>query len=200
MPFSNLNYLYEHLPARFRRDDGGLFLKRYLTFFGETLDEWDDTVDAFFEQINPTTASAEFVEWWLWTLFGWAWFPRWFTLADKRQLYGNLARHYARRGTPGGLELWLLDFGIVARVSMRPQFWGDGFWGEEAWLIPQPLSIVIDILGLRDRFTPDKSFYGDGFYGEQYYAPTEQVLTDAEIASLVRFAWPVGNEIFITRS
>ncbi len=34
MSFSNTNYLYTHLPARFRREDKDLFLKRYLQWFG----------------------------------------------------------------------------------------------------------------------------------------------------------------------
>jgi hypothetical protein len=91
--FSNLEYLYNHLPARFRREDRELFLKRYLQFFGETLDEWDETYLSFFERINPQTAGEEWVEFWLRELFGWSWFPYWFTVTDKRRLYHRAGPH-----------------------------------------------------------------------------------------------------------
>ena len=62
MSFSNLEYLYEHLPARFRRDDDDLFLKRFLSFFGEQLDKFDGDLDHLYQSIAPATASEEFID------------------------------------------------------------------------------------------------------------------------------------------
>src|SRR5215813_10770390 len=130
MSFSNLDYLYQHLPARVRRDDADLFLKRFLQFFCETLDEWDQTYENFYQEINPQTASEPFVNWWLWALFGWSWFPKWFTLARKRQLYADFAQHLARRGTPKGIEGFLRAFSVYARHYRAPEYWGQFVWGE----------------------------------------------------------------------
>src|SRR5215471_3199668 len=98
--FSNGDYLYAHLPARVRRDDPNLFVKRFSQFFGTTMDGWDAIVDNFYQSIDPSTASEEFINWWLWALFGWSWYPSWFTLARKRALYAAFATHLAKRGTP----------------------------------------------------------------------------------------------------
>jgi phage tail-like protein len=213
---SNLDYFYEHLPSRFRRDDEDLFLRRFLSFFGETLDGWDAALDNFWQQIQPATASAEFVEWWLYVLFGWSWFPRWFTLADKRNLYARFAQHLARRGTRRGIELWLLDFGIVARVASRPRAYDDDFYGEGGWLVDEPLTLIVEILGYKDRVNIDRWFYGESWYGgtrastgamnspplyyaegESYYTNSETVMAPAEIEELLRFVWPAGQEMFV---
>jgi phage tail-like protein len=193
----NTDYLYEHLPARFRRADEGLFLKRLLTFAGDTLDAWDNALDAFWQRIHPSTASAEFVVWWLYSLFGWSWFPRWFTLANKRTLYANFARHLARRGTRRGIELWLLDFGVVARVAARPRAYDDDFYGEGGWLVDEPLVLVVEILGYQDYLNVDRYAYGDSFYHEAYYTPAEELWTRGEIEALLRYVWPVGQEMFV---
>lgn len=99
MPFSNQDYLYQHLPARVRRDDEDLFLKRCLQFFGTTLDEWDLVYETFYQKIAPETAPEDFINWWLWALFGWSWYPRWF--AGYEQFY----QLPFVLGTEGGEEL-----------------------------------------------------------------------------------------------
>lgn len=200
MSISNLAQIYDNLPGRYRRADTDLFLKRLLTFAGETLDGYDETFDNFYQQIDPETASAVWVEYWLAALFGWAWFPRWFTLGDKRTLYANFARHLARRGTARGIELWLRDFGIVARVWYRPQAWGEAAWGEPAWSVNHPLGLVIEILHLKDRVNYDASFYGDAAWGECLFTVQRRSLTDGEIDKLVRFVWPLGNRIWLVWS
>lgn len=198
MSFSNLSYVYRNLPAYFRRDDEEtLLLQRFLGFYGETLDAWDTTFDSFFEQIAPETASEEFIDWWLWALFDWSWFPQWYTLADKRLLYAHMGKHLARRGTRRGIELWLLDFSIVARVHVSIVAWGDSFWGENNWSVTEPLHIVVEILFLRDRVNYDSFFWGDGFWGEALTTDVLPTLTDAEIEALLRFQQPVSQEIVV---
>ncbi len=194
--FSNLEYLYENLPARYRREDVGLFLKRYLTFFGETLDEYDEKFDEFFESIKPATATDEWIRFWLQNLFGWSWFPHWFTLADKRRLYGNFARHLARRGTARGIELWLKDFGIIAKVHTRTPPWGEFVWGEPTFAIAEPLHIVIEILYLQSSRT-DLHVWGECAWGEFFYAEPKPMFTNKELLDLIRYVQPHAQEISI---
>ena len=190
----NLNYLYEHLPSRFRREDKNTFLKRFLIFLGETLDGWDETYDTFHESVQPATAAARWVGFWLMQFFGWSWFPWWFTLADKRRVYGNFARHLGRRGTRRGIELFLRDFGIVARVHLRPVTWGEFVWGETSFSIAQPLHFIIEILSIE---TPnmDACFWDEGVWGESFYTVPRKPVTEKEIIELVKFQQPHAQVI-----
>lgn len=196
MSFNNTDYLYEHLPSRFRREDKDLLLKRYLQFAGETLDEWDAKFDAFFGSIASTTADATWVQFWLDVLFYWSWFPRGFRLADKRRLYGNMARHLARRGTAKGIELWLSDFGIVARVHTRAVTWAEFVWGETAFAVTEPLNLIVEILRLNTP-SADASFYGEGPYGEAFYSMPAASITEEEVIALVRYFQPHAHSISI---
>lgn len=200
MSFSNLEYFYSHLPARFRRADKDSFLKRYLQFFGETLDGYDDTFDAFFENINPETATEEWMDAWLENLFGWSWFPRWFTAQNKRELYANFARHLARRGTARGIELWLADFKIAARVHTRPTFTGGWVWGEARTSLSEPLVIVVEILFAEMQRKTEMSVIGENAWGESTYSVNEPLFTNAETNSLLRYVQPQAQEILIINS
>lgn len=194
---NNLDYIYEHLPSRFRRDDEGLFLKRFLQFFGETLDDYDEIFDEFFENIQPDTASENWLAFWLETLFGWSWFPAWFTLEDKRRLYGNFARHLARRGTARGIELWLADFHLLARVHTRPAFYGESVWGEPTIAVSEPLLIPIEILSAEQPSPTDICAVGDGCYGEQFYADYQPLFTQKELRDLLLYVQPNAQEILL---
>lgn len=199
MPETNLEYLYNHLPARMRRDDEGLFLKRFLSFFGAELDKFDQTYDALHERVNPDTATEEFINWWLWALFGWGWFPSWFTLARKRQLYRDIARHYARRGTARGIEEFLRAFGVRARVFARPQYWGEFVWGEDAWTMTGPLGLVVRIYPQQAALPADQTYWGEFVWGEGALATPSQLLTleRSDIERLLRFQQPLGQTIMI---
>jgi phage tail-like protein len=196
MSFSNLEYIYAHLPARFRSADQDLLLKRFLQFFGTTLDEWDGKFDSFFENIDPETVDGDWVSYWLDALFGWSWFPRWFTLADKRQLYGNFARHLARRGTRRGIELWLADFGIIARVHTRTPPYGEFVWGETTFAIPEPLELIVEILFLKQS-SADICFTGEAVWGESFYVEPAVMFTTREITDLIRYVQPHSQSITV---
>lgn len=195
--FNNLEYLYNHLPSRFRRDDDGLFLKRFLQFFGETLDDYDEIFDTFFEKIQPETVSEEWLEFWLETLFGWSWFPSWFTLEQKRNLYANFARHLARRGTARGIELWLADFRITARVHTKPAFYGEFCYGEGIVAVSEPLIIPIEILSAAPNQATDICVTGEGCYGEQFVADYAPLFTTKELADLLLYQQPLAQEILL---
>lgn len=196
MSFSNQEYLYNHLPSRFRREDKDLFLKRYLEFGGETLDEFDAKFDAFFENIDPATAEENWIEFWLKNLFGWSWFPEWFTVIEKRRLYGNFAKHLARRGTRRGIELWLLDFGIVARVHTRALPWGEFVWGENHFSITEPLYIIVEVLFLQSP-RRDLHVWSEGAWGEFYYTEPKPLFAVKEIIDLLRYVQPHAQEFFL---
>lgn len=194
MSFNNTDYLYDYLPARFRREDTTGLLKRYLQIFGDTLDAWDDKFDSFYESIAPATATAEWIAFWLDALFGWSWFPKWFTLADKRRLYGNFARHLARRGTRRGIELFLKDFGIIARVHLRPVVWGEFVWGETAFSVSQPLHLIVEILYVKTPAT-DACYIGEAVYGESFYTIPVEPVSEKDILNLIRYQQPHAQEI-----
>jgi len=201
--FSNGEYLYAHLPARVRRDDLSLFVKRFSQFFGATMDGWDAIGDNFYQSIDPSTASEEFINWWLWALFGWSWYPSWFTLARKRALYAAFATHLAKRGTPVGTEEWLAAFSIYAREFARPTYWGEFVWGEPvgegAWTITDALVIVVQIYQVNDEVNSDVRgmSWGEMVWGEGYFRDVGQTLTQPEIESLVRYVWPNGHRLMI---
>src|SRR5690348_5507207 len=92
MTFSNTAFLMQHLPGRFVAEDKDGLLERYLSWFGDQLDAWDGTFDEFFESIQPATATAEWIAVWLDGLFGWSWFPWWFTLSERGGCTATLQR------------------------------------------------------------------------------------------------------------
>jgi phage tail-like protein len=194
MSFENTRYIYDHLPARFRRHDDDGFLYRFLSFFGTTIDDWDAKFDAFFGSIKPATAVALWIQFWLLQLFGWSWFPWWFTLTEKRRLYGNFARHLARRGTRRGIELWLADFGIVARVHTKTPPWGEFVWGETTFAISTPLHLIIEILFVQSA-PMDVWAYGEGAFEEFAYTVPRPLFSEREIIDLVRYVQPHSQEI-----
>jgi phage tail-like protein len=197
---NNLDYLYNNLPSRFRRDDKDLFLKRFLQFSGETLDDYDYFFETFFEQINPETARIDFVEFWLKELFGWSWFPKWFQNAAKRQLYGHFARHLARRGTATGIELFLADFYITAQVHKSLLFYGEFFVGEQIVCVGEPLILIIEIGKIAPpNYREDIYFCGESFCGEAFYGTFEPLYTQTEIENLLRYQQPQAQEMIIYR-
>lgn len=196
MSFSNQDYLYNSFPARYRREDKDRLLYRFCQHFGEKLDSYDEAFDAFHESITPGSASAEYIAFWLDVLFGWSWFPHWFTLGDKRRVYGNMARHLARRGTRKGIELFLRDFGIVAKVHTKSQPWGEFVYGETSYALTQPLNIIIEILFCTGQRI-DACYVGEAVWGESFYSKPARPFTDREIIDLVRFEQPVAQNIYV---
>lgn len=197
MSFSNLDYLYDHLPGRMRRADVDLFLKRFSSWFGSELDKVDATLDTFHERIAPATASEEFIEWWLFSLFGWDWFPAWFTLDLKRLFYAKIAQHYARRGTARGITEFLAAFGIKARVITSPQFYGEFTVGEDGWLLDGPLVVIVQIYPQAAALPEDLSFYGEWTTGESSIADPALVIGRFDLDALLRFQQPIGHNIYI---
>lgn len=197
----NQEYLYNHLPARYRREDQELFLKRFLQFFGGTLDGWDSKFESFFENINPETAAEEWIEFWLEALFGWSYFPKGFTLAQKRNLYSNFARHLARRGTPHGIELWLKDFGITSRVYSNACYWEEFYFGEAGWMMDEPLVTIIEIYAGFNLISQDFGTFDDSVIEDTLiFGFNEQIVSSVEIESLLRFVQPFGQAFYVTYS
>jgi phage tail-like protein len=198
MELNNTDYLYSHLPGRMRRDDDGLFLKRFLSFFGETLDGFDLALDTFYQKIDPATAPIEFIDWWLYALFGWAWFPTWFTVTRRRVFYAAITRHYAKRGTAIGIHDFLAAFGLRVIVENGLRFWGEEVWGESGWSITAPLGIVIRLLPEAPALAEDLTFYLDeGTWGESFGATPGEDIQRADLDALLRFVWPLGNIIMV---
>ena len=197
--FRNLDYLYAHLPARYRGTDVDLFLKRMLTWSGEQLDGWDADLDTFYQKIAPSTAPAEFVEFWLWALFGWSWYPAWFSLERKRRLYASFATHLGRRGTATGIEEFLRDFSVHARVFNRPLTWEEIPLDEAAWSIDDALGICVQVSHLTDEVNFDLPGQGleEMALDEGLVLETQETLTKAEIEDLLRFQWPNANLLMI---
>ena len=199
MLFSNLDYLYEHLPARMRRDDEaqGLFLKRFISVFCSELDNYDLLFDEFYQTINPDTASEEFIDYWLWALFGWGYFPDWFTLARKRAFYRNIATHYARRGTARGIKEFLAVFGINCQVIVQPQYYGEMTLGESIWTTDGPLAIIVRIFPQRDGIVEEASYFGEWTVSEDVIAQPKLVIETLDLDALLRFQQPAGHYIII---
>lgn len=197
--FLNSTYLYDHLPGFMREDDlsQALLLKRLLGFFGGELDRVDEAHDTFHLKIAPETAPQEFVEWWLWRLFGWGWFPTWFTLEQRREFYATVARHYARRGTKRGIEEFLAAFGITARVTNAPQYWGEFTVGEDGWLITAPLGLVVQIFPETAAVAEDQTFLGEYTVGEDHVAPALESVESVDVDELLRFQAPAGHIIVV---
>lgn len=204
MTLSNLDYLYEHLPARMRRDDaleagGTLFLKRFLSVLGEELDGFDLQLDTFFEKISPETAPIEFIDWWLYAFFGWGWFPEWFTLPQRRAFYAAIAQHYAERGTLAGIRHFLAAFGLRVIVEAGPQFYSDSFYGENVWNVTGPLGIMVRLFPEAPAVNEDLEIYDEAFYSEAFPATSSKSIQRADIDELLRFQWPLAQWVYIER-
>jgi hypothetical protein len=197
MAFSNTDYLYQHLPARMRRDDTSAFLKRYISWIGNELDGVDQKYDQFYLQINPGTATSDFIDWWLYALFGWGWFPTWFTLDERRAFYAHMTQHLARRGTAIGIQKFLADFGVGCVVEKGPAFYGDTFWGDRGWLFSGPNVMVVRLFPQLPAVPADASFFSETAYGDEFYGPPGQNIGTVDVDALLRWEWPEGCFIFI---
>lgn len=199
LTMSNRDFLYNNLPTRFQRNDNDLFLKRFLQFFGETLDGFDLDFEEFFEQIDPATARIDFVIFWLREAFDWGWFPKWFVDSDKRNLYHNMARHLARRGTVKGIKEWLADFYISVVIHTSACYYGETCYGEQLIYVNQPLVLIVEIGKIAPpTYKADIVVYGESFWGESSFcADFEPLYQRNEIENLLRFVQPVAQDIVI---
>ena len=133
----------------------------------------------------------------LWSLFGWGYFPGWFTEAKKRAFFANVATHYARRGTARGIVELLAAFGIDAVVYNRPLYWGEWAYGESTWTVTEPLGLVVQIFPQTDALPDDLSFWEEFTWGEGVLATPAETLERADYEGLLRFEQPAGHEIVI---
>ena len=198
MAIDNLQYLYDHLPARMRRADQDMFLKRFLQLVGEHLDSYDLTVDTFFELINPDTAPQQFVDFWLWALFGWGWFPTWFTADRRRAFYAAIgSTHYPERGTLAGIKHFLSAFGLRVLVEGGPRFWGEETWGSNQWTVVGPLGIVVRLFPEAPAIDRQLEFWGEFTWAEAFpFSPSESIQLK-DVDQLLRFQWPLAHEVLI---
>src|SRR5205807_801267 len=150
-----------------------------------------------YTQIAPETATEGFIDWWLYALFGWGWFPDWATLSMKRAFYRDIAKHYARRGTARGIVEFLAAFGIKARVINQPQFYGEMTVGDDTWTMTGPLVIVVQIFPHAAALVEDESFYGEWTTGESVTADPALVIRSTDVEALLRFQQPIGHTIII---
>lgn len=198
---NNLDYVYDLLPAYMRRDDASLpsplFLKRFLSYFGQQMDGFDKVVDELHQQVAPETAPEEFLNFFLWAFFGWGWFPVWTTLGQKRQFYADVATHYARRGTARGIEEFLAAFGIASRVTTQPPFYEEWTPEEGEWIVETPLVLIVQIYPPQSLESADLSFYEEWTLEESAVFDPPLVPGQPEIDALLRFQEPVGQVIIV---
>jgi phage tail-like protein len=198
---SNLQYMWELLPEFMRRLDEEVtppfFLKRFISFFTQQMDNFDAVIDELHTKVAPETASEEFLNWWLWAFFGWAWFPVWMSLDQKRNFYANVARHYAQRGTARGIVEFLAAFGIKSRVINQPIFYDEFTTDEDEWLVETPLVMVVQIFPQTDALPEELSFYDEWTTDEDAAADPALVPTREDIDALLRFEQPAGHIIII---
>lgn len=197
MSFSNLDYQYNHLPARYRNADTSGLLRRFLSFFGEQLDLFDAAFETLYQKVKSETAPAEFVEYWCWSFFGWSWFPSWWSLDQKRAFYGELAVHLARRGTKAGIEGFLAAFGVRCTVYNRPEYWGEFYWGESEWTMTGPLALVVRVYPMRDVAVSEQEFFGEFYWQEAFFGEQNGVVEQPDVEALLRFMAPLSQDIFI---
>jgi phage tail-like protein len=199
---NNLDYLYEHLPAFMRRQDSEtsppLFLKRFLSWFGGELDGFDGVIDTLHERVAWETADEEWLNWLLWACFGWAWFPVWMTLAQKRAFYRDIATHYARRGTARGIVEFLAAFGIRSRVIVDPLFYDSSYTtDDDSWVVETPLVIIVQIFPQTDALPEELVFYGEWTTDQDAIADPALVPTRPDLDALLRFQKPAGQVIIV---
>jgi phage tail-like protein len=197
MPLSNLDFQYNHLPERYRRTDEQGLLKRFLTFFGEQLDKFDQDFETLYQQVKAETSPEEFVEFFCWSFFGWGWFPSWWSLDQKRVFYGDLAKHLARRGTKAGIEGFLAAFGVRAVVFNRPEYWGEFYWGRSDWTMTRPLALVVRVYPMRDVAPSEQEYWGSFFWQDAFFAPQSGVIEQPDVEALLRFCAPLSQDMFI---
>jgi len=161
------------------------------------MDHFDALYDGFYQSINPQTASEEFLNWWLYSLFGWAWFPTWFDLPRKRAFYANITRYYARRGTLRGIKEFLEAFGLRVIVEAEPQFFGEIAMGEPVWSVTGPLGVVVRLFPEIAAVNEELEFYGEGTLGESIGPSPGENLQRVDVDELLRFVAPVAQLVMI---
>jgi phage tail-like protein len=197
MSISNLDYQFNCLTSRYRNADGQGLLKRFLSFFGEQLDKFDQDFETLYQKVKSETAPEQFVEFWCWSFFGWSWFPSWWTLPQKQAFYGDLAKHLARRGTKAGIEGFLRAFGVHAVVFNRPEYWGSFYWGASDWTMTGPLALVVRVYPMRDVAASEMATWGEFFWQDAYFAPENGVVEQSDVEALLRFQAPLSQDIYI---
>ena len=123
-------------------------------------------------------------------------FPNGSPSPKKRRLYSHFGKHLARPGTRRGIELWLLDFGIIARVHTRTLPWGEFVYGETHYAISEPLHLIVEILFIQSA-EADLHVWGEGAFGEFYYSAPKPLFTIKEMMDLIRFVQPHSQEIIL---
>lgn len=194
---NNLEFFYSNLPARYRAADESLFLKRFMSPFCQELDDYDRIFAEFHKSINPDTATEEFLNYFLWALFDWGWFPSWFTLERKRSFYRNVATHYARRGTARGIREFLLEFGVSCRVITSPQYYDSMIVGDDAWTFDGPLIFVVQIFPRVEAVPENLSYYESFTIDQDVMIEPQLQITRVDIDELLRFQQPLGQTIII---
>jgi phage tail-like protein len=196
---NNLEYLYEHLPGRYRVADEGqdYLLKRFLQPFGEELDRFDELHESLPDLVSPYTAPPEWVDFMLDAFFGWSFFPEWFTDEERLFFLQDIAQLYAKRGTPEGIEELLLRFGIRARVIRDTPGLGEFTLGQDHWLLPGPLGFVVEILPEAGAAPEDLAALGEFTVGESHVAVPSRSVERVDLDMLLRFMRPLGQVIAI---
>lgn len=195
----NTQYLYQHLPSRYRTADAeqDYFLLRFLSVFGQKLDHFDNLYDSLPSLVSPYSAPDEWVNYLLKALFGWSFFPEWFTDEDRLYFFQEIAQLYAKRGTPEGIEEFLLRFGIKAHVITQSPAIGELTIGEDEWLMPGPLGIIVQIELEAGAAAEDMDVIGEFAVGESHLAIPSHSVDRVDLDQLLRFMQPLAQVVMI---
>ncbi|HEX8177840.1 MAG TPA: phage tail protein [Pyrinomonadaceae bacterium] len=194
---NNLEFFYSNLPERYIAADEFLFLKRFMSPFCQELDNYDFIFAEFHKSINPDTATEEFLNYFLYSFFGWGWFPGWFTLERKRSFYRNVATHYARRGTARGIVEFLAEFGVTARVINRALYYDNMILENSSWAISGPLYVVIQIFPMVAGVPENLNYYDEFLFDQDIAIDPQLQITKLDIDELLRFQQPLGQHFII---
>jgi phage tail-like protein len=105
MPQSTTDYLFESLPAIYRKEGRNGFVYRLLSLFGDALAEAEDIVDGIHNYLLPIRAPEGFLPWlasWVALVLDETW-----SVEKRRLLIREAVNLYKWRGTIKGLKTFV---------------------------------------------------------------------------------------------
>ena len=191
-----LRFVVDAQPPSYRPAENRDFLERFLKYPALDLAIMRKQFRELADNINPATASEEWLDWMLHEWWGFHLIPANYPIDRKRRLLANLNQYFKQRYTRTGIIALLREFGIVAEIYDRRLFVG-GFLGSYG-VAEFPLRARIRVLYFEPFFFPRHVYVG-GFIGASgtHLYTTQQIITESFVMALVHWSRVAGCEFTV---
>lgn len=126
MAESFTDYLYKNLPAIYQENGKQGYLYRFLSLFGDVLQEFENKVDGIHNYLNPERTRTELLPWLAsWTALE---LDETWSESKRRELIKNIVDLYKWRGTIKGIKLFVEIYTGIRPEIIEPfkEYWRIG--------------------------------------------------------------------------